>query len=53
MVETKIVIGFKNLNEVIDQLENDPSVEDFTFEIESRGDSDETHEYFVQVIKYK
>ena len=45
------ITGFENLKTIIDQLNNDPTVIDYTYECESRGDSDDTHEYFVQVIR--
>ena len=42
--------GFSNLKKLISKLESDSNVEDYTYECESRGDSDDTHEYYIQVI---
>lgn len=51
-METKVfyITGFEKLNKTLDKLEQDPKVIEFEFECESRGESDDTHEYFVQVI---
>ena len=48
---THYITGFKNLKELLDQLNNDSTIIDYTYETESRGESDDTHEYFVQIIR--
>ena len=44
------ITGFQNLKNLINKLNNDSNVIDYTCECESRGENDDTHEYFVQVI---
>ena len=44
------ITGFSKLNELIEVLNNDSNIEDYTVETESRGDSDDTHEYYIQVM---
>jgi hypothetical protein len=44
------ITGFSKLNELIEVLNNDSNIEDYTVETESRGDSDATHEYYIQVM---
>ena len=48
---THYITGFQNLKNLINKLNNDCTVIDYTYECESRGDSDDTHEYFVQIIR--
>jgi hypothetical protein len=42
--------GFSELKKLIEVLNNDSNVEDYTYECESRGECDDTHEYYIQVI---
>ena len=42
--------GFQNLKNLIKELNNDSTVIDYTYECESRGENDDTHEYYIQVI---
>jgi hypothetical protein len=44
------ITGFSNLSKLIEVLNNDSNIEDYTYECESRGECDETHEYYIQVI---
>ena len=45
------ITGFQNLKNLIKELNNDSTIIDHTYECESRGNSDDTHIYFVQVIR--
>ena len=47
---THYITGFDNLKIILDQLDNDPLVEDYTYEVESRGENDNDHMYFIQII---
>tara|TARA_R110002012_G_scaffold302422_1_gene503316 strand:- start:382 stop:552 length:171 start_codon:yes stop_codon:yes gene_type:complete len=47
---THYVTGFDNLKTILDQLDNDPLVGDYTYEVESRGETDDDHLYFIQII---
>jgi len=49
--KTLYITGFQNLKYLINKLNNDSTIIDYTYECESRGESDDTHEYFVQIIK--
>ena len=42
--------GFSELKKLIEILNNDSNVKDYTYECESRGECDDTHEYYIQVI---
>ena len=42
--------SLEQLNLIIDQLNSDPNVIDYSIETESRGETDYEHEYFVQII---
>ena len=44
------ITGFSKLKELIEVLNNDSNIKDYTVETESRGDSDDTHEYYIQVM---
>ena len=48
--KTHYITGFQNLKNLINKLNNDSTIIDYTIETESRGESDDTHEYFVQII---
>jgi len=43
--------SLEQLNLIIDQLNNDPTVIDYSIETESRGENDYDHEYFIQIIR--
>ena len=47
---TLYITGFKNLKNLINKLNNDSNIIDYTYETESRGESDDTHEYSIQII---
>ena len=47
---THYVTGFENLKKILNQLDLDPLVGDYTYEVESRGETDDDHMYFIQVI---
>ena len=49
-MEEIYISGFSNLSKLIEVLNNDSNIEDYTYECESRGECDETHEYYIQVI---
>ena len=42
--------GFNNLKKLIKELNNDSTIIDYTYECESRGENDDTHEYYIQII---
>jgi|11_taG_2_1085331.scaffolds.fasta_scaffold69119_3 hypothetical protein len=44
------ITGFNNLKNLINSLNNYTNIIDYTYECESRGENDDTHEYFVQII---
>tara|TARA_R100000008_G_C3480589_1_gene113655 strand:- start:410 stop:571 length:162 start_codon:yes stop_codon:yes gene_type:complete len=44
------LIGFQNLKKLIKELNNDSTIIDYTYECESRGENDDTHEYYIQII---
>ena len=48
--KTLYITGFQNLKNLINELNNDSTIIDYTYETESRGENDDTHEYFVQII---
>ena len=48
--KTIYITGFQNLKNLINKLNNYSNIIDYTYECESRGKSDDTHEYFVQII---
>ena len=50
---TLYITGFQNLKNLINKLNNDSTIIDYTYETESRGESDDTHEYFVQILTTK
>jgi len=50
---THYVTGFENLKTILNQLDNDPMVADYTYECESRGETDNDHFYFVQILTTK
>ena len=43
--------GFQNLKNLIQELNNDSTIIDYTYECESRGENDDTHEYYIQIIR--
>ena len=43
--------GFENLKKLIKELNNDYTIIDYTYECESRGENDDTHEYYIQIIR--
>ena len=47
---THYVTGFENLKKILNQLDLDPLVGDYTYEVESRGETDNDHMYFIQII---
>ncbi len=44
------ITGFSELKKLIETLNNNSNIEDYTYECESRGECDDTHEYYIQVI---
>jgi len=47
---THYVTGSDNLKTILDQLDNDPLVGDYDYEIESQGATDEDHMYCIMII---
>ena len=48
--KTLYITGFQNLKNIINKLNNNSNIIDYTYECESRGKNDNTHEYFIQII---
>ena len=46
---THYVTGSDNLRTILDQLDNDPLVGDYSYEIESQGETDD-HMYCIMII---
>ncbi len=47
---THYVTGSDNLKTILDQLDNDPLVGDYDYEIESQGATDEDHMYCIMIV---
>ena len=47
---THFITGSENLKTILDQLDNDPLVGDYSYEIESQGETDDDHMYCIMII---
>ena len=47
---THFITGSENLKTILDQLDNDPLVGDYSYEIESQGETDDGHMYCIMII---